>query len=764
MKLAPWRKGPPPWAEPGAPSEALAIRSLIATVDGRKLRVIDKLPGELVLYDVNSRKAQPQKLSCSDVDDYFNRGVWRRPGTPHDDAPAQLTTVNTAGEEDPRHAVRWKVVEGSIRDPDLYEKRTRGAALERIALKHECSTKFVRQVFALAWRGGMTYESVSLKLSQTGRRQANGKPWGRMPKRADYTPYAWPSDEFRGKVLAYATKRYSAKTFEDTYTDVLLKYFSYLTPENKRRQLPPGQAPTKRQIRYLLTTNLTEDAKSIRLKGKLNHDLNYDPRVGTVHSDCKGPGDVAEIDASQVDVWVLSRENGEVKVVIGKATMYLIVDRYSRLIIGFFCSLDPPSWTGALQAILSIFEDKKVLCERYGVPYVESDWIAHGLMPNRFFVDRGPEFLSRQSDYLTKELRLIVTNARALWAAAKGTVEVSHKLVNVELKRDEIGHDPAYNTNIRRARKTWKKASKTLPQVRTHLLEAVLSHNRRAHKNYQLPPPDIRDQKQPIPLDIYARGLRRYGRVSAFSVEEVRLALLVRSNYARPGRKSDASLSYDGGAAVHGDGVHFAGAIYTSTSIQEKGWLTRAKRSGSFRVDVRHDAGLVDFIYVFDPKDPKVYHRLQLTPAFKAFAGYSRFEMVDLVNTAKETTFWGDEEIQAARVARAAEREASKGRDKSQKVKLGTSEDRTLDKRADRSDVLALPPSPDDALKAAGPGHAPDLKVVPPAGPAATPTAATTAMPRPAAPKPLPAPAKSGIFDAASKRLLAMKGRGSERA
>ncbi|MGJ0223537.1 hypothetical protein ACQUZK_09070, partial [Streptococcus pyogenes] len=392
---------------------------------------------------------------------------------------------------------------------------------------------------------------------------------------------------------------------------------------------------------------------------------------------------------------------------------YIVVDRYRRLIVGFFVSLDPPSWAGAMRAVLSMFENKKVLCERYGVKYDPEDWVADGLMPARFFADRGSEFVSKNSDLITRNLSVTFTNAKALWAAAKGTVECSFKLVHVEIKREDVGWDPAYNTKIRRPRKTYKSAKLTLPQLRTKLLQAVLAHNRKPHKKYQLSPADIRDGHKPIPRDIFVRGLRTYGRPPVFEYQEVLTSLLCFSPAPRGKARTNENPDYlTSGGAVHADGVRFGGCMYVSTAIRKKGWLLRAKQGDSFSVDVRHDIGLVDHIYVTDPKDTRAYHRLELTTDFKDFKGYQRYEVLNLNAAAKETQFWADEDVKADRVQRIDEEEASKSSGKFKVLKTKVPEKRAQEKVMDRSGERELPPSPHDEAEDDQASNAPDGNVV----------------------------------------------------
>src|SRR5690606_24251979 len=84
-----------------------------------------------------------------------------------------------------------------------------------------------------------------------------------------------------------------------------------------------------------------------------------------VRSDCLGVGHYYEIDATIADIYLVSSE--DVNKIIGKPTLYLIIDRKSRLIVGFYFGLENASWNGAMQAILCISENKRGLCARYGV-------------------------------------------------------------------------------------------------------------------------------------------------------------------------------------------------------------------------------------------------------------------------------------------------------------------------------------------------------------------------------------------------------------
>ncbi|MGJ0223572.1 hypothetical protein ACQUZK_09245, partial [Streptococcus pyogenes] len=199
----------------------LAIRELISCSDGRTLRVIDVLaPSALVVYDIQSNDAQPQVFTFAEGDELLRSRRWLRKSSTvageNKDEDGDGAEVATEDAADEFQAERWKVVSAGIRTKELYDRRTRGAALERIAKDHRRSVKFIRETFRLAWRGGMTLASVRSDVHKRGRIRIDGKPRGAKPTVADYEPYVWPSEKFRDYVRRYAVHQYKSRTLDDT--------------------------------------------------------------------------------------------------------------------------------------------------------------------------------------------------------------------------------------------------------------------------------------------------------------------------------------------------------------------------------------------------------------------------------------------------------------------------------------------------------------------------------------------------------------------
>ena len=62
-----------------------------------------------------------------------------------------------------------------------------------------------------------------------------------------------------------------------------------------------------------------------------------------------GPGSVYQIDATIGDLYLVSKLDRSR--IIGRPTIYFVIDVFSRLVTGFNVSLENPSWVGAMLAL-----------------------------------------------------------------------------------------------------------------------------------------------------------------------------------------------------------------------------------------------------------------------------------------------------------------------------------------------------------------------------------------------------------------------------
>jgi hypothetical protein len=139
--------------------------------------------------------------------------------------------------------------------------------------------------------------------------------------------------------------------------------------------------------------------------------------TGTLR-EVRGPGARYYIDATIADVYIVSRYNRNR--IIGRPTLYLVVDQFSRLIVGIYVGLEPPCWVGAMLALWNCSIDKSATA-RDMVFQSREQWPTGG-MPLHLMGDRG-ELISRQAEALSEGFNIDVENAPPYNGAAKGVVE-----------------------------------------------------------------------------------------------------------------------------------------------------------------------------------------------------------------------------------------------------------------------------------------------------------------------------------------------------
>ncbi|MFA0350561.1 transposase, partial [Vibrio sp. 10N.222.55.C6] len=93
--------------------------------------------------------------------------------------------------------------------------------------------------------------------------------------------------------------------------------------------------------------------------------------LGSVTQVSSTIGSVFEIDATVADVHVVSELGAQY--VLGRPTIYVVVDRSSRMIVGLHVSLYHASWRAARQALANCFLPKSEYCHQFGIEIEDSE-------------------------------------------------------------------------------------------------------------------------------------------------------------------------------------------------------------------------------------------------------------------------------------------------------------------------------------------------------------------------------------------------------
>lgn len=550
-----------------------------------------------------SSLSQLLPLSTSDIQDGQPRGKGERgPST----APRKVTPSMRKSQD---KAVK---ILGEIQNrvPEVFDPALRGQLVrEREQLGHSRSA--IYKNLRRFWVGGQTPAALFGDFHLCGRAEAGATAGRGAKSRFDHGTYQITQsdcDAFKDIIerLYLQDKRLN---ITHAFQRLLEEHYQSADGNGKLWVRPQGERPSLKQFEYFLRKTYPLELRLRKREGDKDFERDHRAILDTVLARCQGVGHQYEADATIADVYLVAKEDR--RKIVGKPTLYFIIDRKSRLIAGWYVGLENSSWVCAMQALLTVSMDKRVLCERYGIKHEPSDWPAHTVYPSELIADR--EVLQKSSDQIADDLLTRVVNLPPQRPDHKPIVETQFKLTRMRLQDGTPGFDPPENAKRRMGKHYEKDACLTLDEFTAIILAAIIEHNRTPMKEYELSLTEIADEIEPSPIGIWNHNIvTRAGSLTRYAEERVRLALLPR-----------------GEATVSEDGIEFGGCHYTCPEAIDRGWFVAARKR-RFKVEVSYDGRLVDTIYVRNTdrsgKRSEVYTCL-LTPRSQKFQGLSFAEV-----------------------------------------------------------------------------------------------------------------------------------------
>ncbi|QIZ78781.1 transposase [Ferrimonas lipolytica] len=105
-----------------------------------------------------------------------------------------------------------------------------------------------------------------------------------------------------------------------------------------------------------------------------------------------------EIDHTPLDLILL---DDELHIPLGRAFLTLLIDSYSKCVVGFHIGYKEPSYYSVKMALLNAMKPKEELCRRF--PQLRNDWPCHGKIET-LVVDNGAEFWSKSLEQACLEV------------------------------------------------------------------------------------------------------------------------------------------------------------------------------------------------------------------------------------------------------------------------------------------------------------------------------------------------------------------------
>ncbi|MFY3980350.1 hypothetical protein ACOTJH_00010 [Achromobacter xylosoxidans] len=471
-------------------------------------------PDHCYLLDTADRNCWPTRVSTSFLAEAV---LVRQP-----DAPVRQHQRARSHAKQAQMTQRWRVIQPLVANPKIFEYAVRWRLIEERAKEVGCSPATVMGYLRRYWSYGQTQEAL-IYIAPRGpeRRRRRG---GRQPTYhnrydcgpEDFVHFRWAAEQ------VFLKNQYS--TMQAAYEDLLHRKYSRQDEEDRIVVFPPGERPSKAQFVAYLKENYSDEYRARKRHGDKDYDSNVRGSFGTSRSKAVGAGHVYEMDATIVDVMLVSQLDRSL--IIGRPTLFYLVCAFSRLIVGWYLGLESPSWQAALYAIFSISDDKEKVCTRLGIRYRPDQWPAHEILPKEIHADRG-EAMHTDAEQLAAGLRVAVTNIPGLRGDMKGLVEEKFSMTHKAMADLAPGYSPGRNRNTRRKSDGSKTSALTLHELERIVVRSILKHNRTPLANPQYTPQEFRARMVPSPINLWTFDIENQtGRLSRVSANTLRATLL----------------------------------------------------------------------------------------------------------------------------------------------------------------------------------------------------------------------------------------------
>lgn len=367
--------------------------------------------------------------------------------------------------------------------------------------------------------------------------------------------------------------------------------------------LPPAvNLPTRKQFRYCFEKNLNDRAanKKARL-GETQFNLLHRDLHGDSTSLSFGPRSVYMIDATIADVYLVS--SFDRNKIIGRPVVYIIIDVFSRMIVGFSVSLEGPSWLGAMLALDNMVADKVAFCDEYKIPIEKWQWDCT-LPPEAIFADRG-EFEGYNADVLVDVLGITIHNTPPYRGDLKGIVERQFGIA----KEKYVKFIPGAVKMRERGEKDHRlDATLTLWEFRAMMITNIVDYNLN-HKLTWYRPDEflVADNVALNPISLWNWGIQNHsGILPSLPRDVIRFALLPRKE-----------------VTVTRYGIRLQKDVYYMPPP------TLKNRGRSEKIIVAYDPRSMDHVYLPSDTTGEAV-ACALTPASKLYLGRDLQEAEDL--------------------------------------------------------------------------------------------------------------------------------------
>jgi Integrase core domain len=505
--------------------------------------------------------------------------------------------------------------------PNIFDKAFRSHAVTERAREQKNSARTIHTALYRYWRFGLItnallprYDRVGVPLEADGKtlrkRTFKVGHLGALPKvRTTRAPIV--TDEIRELFAKMTTGHYRKKknsSLRSAYKQIVGHLQSHVcidqssgrvVANKERAKLSKDGIPTLRQYYYWYKTSSRKVEDDIARVGETRFMKDRRATIGSAISNLYGIGSRFEIDATLLDVGCVA--DSDRRRYVGRPTLYVVIDVYSKMIVGIYLGYQSASWQTARLAIRNIVEDKVKYCSRFGLSIAPDEWPVKGILPTRILADRG-EFEGYKATDFVARTGVTIENTAPYRGDLKGTVEKRFDLLNRLLRQLVPG--TVTKDHAERGDNDYRTEAKLNLRELTRVVLMIILYmnNDHALEGAHQPADMFNDNVLPIPRDMWRwaeqRGRTEYRRMD---ISELEYAML---DSAR--------------ARTSPEGLRFKGFFYHNISLQAEGAFIQGQQRD---VTISWDPQCVDTIWLHTPCGG--FEECNLTDKSGEYAGLS---------------------------------------------------------------------------------------------------------------------------------------------
>jgi hypothetical protein len=507
--------------------------------------------------------------------------------------PATIDQLSAASRKKQEEAVAFlaKLLEKG-RERLLFDPEQRGIVFTECANERGVSVRTPRRLYYQYLWGGQTELALSPKFQQKGApgvaQKIGSARRGRKPNEDDESPASKVSLPLVRKELEKGARLFylpGTRTFRKAFKMTLERYFSKGgrllkgTDGNKPKfvetLLPAEQLPTKGQFRYVCDLLELKNGKRTMLPGRIRPRKIDMILVGRARDGVRGPGHRFEIDATKLQIKLVSRYGREK--IVGNPTLYIIIDVWSGAYVGYALSLRNASWALAARALHNCFTPKGEVFRKLGLDYDDEDWFCHHL-PSSLTADRA-ELISNKAGNVP-DIGITVEVMPSMRPDRKGKVESAIKDIKHRRSRQLPGE---YTKNHQRREPDGNStAALNCVELEGIIVDSIMGFNNEPVPLAHIPPEMLADADADVThIELYKWGLKHF-----------------------PGftRTMEPKMVYTnlmtcGTASLTGQGIYFKGQTYKSPRLTSAGYSTQ---NGRDKIEIRYDEHIAAEVWFFD--------------------------------------------------------------------------------------------------------------------------------------------------------------------